>query len=177
MDTPNDRSTFVTAVAWVFIVLSGFSTLIAVLQNIMLFMMFPVDEMNIAMEEARSSGQVPASAEFMMNNFQYFFLGILLVSLTTLVSSIGLLRRLNWARIIFIVIMILGITWNIGGLALNFVFFSEIPQIDAEGVDETFKIMQTIIIVATTIMTIIFSALFGWIIAKLCSEKIREEFV
>ena len=34
------RSTFVSVVAWVFIVLGGFSTLIAVLQNIMIAVVF-----------------------------------------------------------------------------------------------------------------------------------------
>jgi hypothetical protein len=43
-------STFVTVVAWIFIVIAGFTTVISVLQNIMLNMIFPIGEINMASE-------------------------------------------------------------------------------------------------------------------------------
>lgn len=42
------KSTFVNVLAWIFIALAGFSTLISILQNIMISAMFSIDEMNKA---------------------------------------------------------------------------------------------------------------------------------
>ena len=44
--TQEAQSTFVTSLAWVFIVLSGFITLISIAQNIMISTMFPTDQMH-----------------------------------------------------------------------------------------------------------------------------------
>lgn len=64
----NPKSTFVTLVAWIFIVLSGFATLISVLQNIMVALMFQPEEFQ------QATDNVPAGAKFMFVSFQWFVL-------------------------------------------------------------------------------------------------------
>ncbi|MDD2271386.1 MAG: hypothetical protein PHP95_11805 [Desulfuromonadaceae bacterium] len=50
--TPPQRSTFVNVLAWIFIVLGGFTTFISILQNIMIRVMFRKEEMTQAMKQA-----------------------------------------------------------------------------------------------------------------------------
>src|SRR6478672_6650334 len=96
------QSSFVTVLAWIFIVLAGFATLISILQNVMISLMFPIEEMQAAMVQAKHKQDMPVFAEFMFSHFQLFFLSFLVVSSVTLVSAIALLKRKNWARVLFI---------------------------------------------------------------------------
>src|SRR5262249_20832615 len=118
MHTPptSERSAFVTAVAWVFIALSGFATLISILQNVMIYTLFPLDQMHAAMAQARQQHDIPALSLFMFEHIRELFAVVLVVTLATLIISIGLLRRHNWARILFICLLVLGIMWNVVGL-------------------------------------------------------------
>lgn len=86
-----ERSSFVTALAWVFIVLSGFATLIAIAQNVMINTMFPVDQMETAMHSAKAQQNMTPLAEFMASHFRLFFGTFLVLSAVTLISSIALL--------------------------------------------------------------------------------------
>lgn len=88
------RSTFVNAVAWVFIALAGFATLIAILQNIMISIMAPQG----AMRGIENAKEIPAFAKFMLSHPQIIFGTFLAVSAGTFISAIGLLKRKNWAR-------------------------------------------------------------------------------
>ena len=171
------RSSFVTVVAWLFIVLAGFTTFISVLQNVMFSFMVPVDQMTEAMNEPNVNEQVPAFARFIFSNFRLFLLGVLAVSSTTLVSAIGLLKRKNWGRIIFIFIMAMGILWNVFALVLQHFMFNSMPgEISSEAADSHFGTMMLVMKVFSFIMAIGISALFGWIIKKLISREIKTEF-
>ena len=174
------RSAFVTAVAWIFTALAGFSTLIALLQNIMLSVMFSGEEFRAAAREAQAAQDMPAVFRFMFENFRYLFLAFLVLSATTLVSAIGLLLRKNWARLLFIGIMGLGILWNLSSLALPFVMSSLIPEIPAHAPPDFqngFKVMWTIMTVFSVIIGLAIAAVLAWIIKRLVSEEIRREFI
>lgn len=173
------RSAFVTVLAWIFIILAGFSTLIGILQNIMIQVMFSAPDMQAAMETSRQTGDVPATAQFMFDNMRWFFLFALIVFATTFVSSIGLLKRKNWARIFFIAIMTLGIIWNIGGFVFQLLMFSTIPDMPPNASPDMHTQFNTISIIFTVvggIMALAFSVLFGWIIKRLISPGIKQEF-
>lgn len=174
--TPPERSTFVNVLAWIFIVLGGFTTFISILQNVMIRLLFHKEEMTQALQKAENAKQMPAFAVFMFNHIDQFFLIFLVVSATCLVSAIGLLKRKNWARIIFIVLMALGIVWNLGGLAIQFTVFSSMPEMAGKGVPPEFGYMMIIMKIASVIMVLAFSVLYGWIIKKLTSAPIKAEF-
>jgi hypothetical protein len=91
----------------------------------------------------------------------------------TLTSAIGLLKRRNWARLIFITIMSLGIVVNILGLLTQFFMFAFMPQTG----DGQFDTMITMMKGFSVLMSIGISALFGGIIWKLFSEPIKAEFI
>lgn len=184
MDTPANhtqpaRSSFVSVLAWIFIVMSGFSTLISILQNIMINTFFPLDQMQATMHDANGRQAIPPAAEFMMSHFRLFFGVFLAVSAFTLATSIALLKRKNWARLVFIGLLGLGIVWNIGGLFIQQAMFSSmaLPPVKAPvEFQSTFKTMMTVMSVFSLVVAIAFSVLFGWIIKRLVSPEIRHEF-
>ncbi|MDJ0887079.1 MAG: DUF2127 domain-containing protein, partial [Desulfobacterales bacterium] len=102
---------------------------------------------------------------------------ILVLSATSFISAIALLKRKNWARIFFIVLMSVGILWNIFGLILNFTMFNAMPEMAGSSASPPeFQEMMQIMKYATVVMVVGISALFGFVIKKLCSTTIKEEF-
>lgn len=184
MDSSTDsqqqlRSSFVTVLAWVFLVITGFATFISVLQNIMITFFFPMAEMEASMHTAKGSENLPAFAQFMFSHMQYFFVAFLLLSATMFTSSVALLKRKNWARIAFIIFLAFGIAWNIGSLFLQSAFFSSMPQMPSDAPPEfraQFESMATVMLVAMSLFAIAFSVLFAWLIKRLVSPSIRAEF-
>ena len=173
---PPVRSNFVTVLAWIFIAFAGFATFIALMQNVMINLMFPLDD--IQARASMDAAKMPAFFAFAMDHIRWIFLTFLLVSATTLLAAIGLLRRWNWARLVFIAILGLGIVWNIGGIALQHVMMSSMPMPPnaPEDFADGFDVMAKIIVVFSALMAIGFSVLYGWLIRRLFSPAIRAEF-
>ena len=172
------KSTFVSVLAWIFIVLGGFATFMSILQNIMLHYFFPKNEMNQTLQQAGQNQQMPALAEFMFNNFDVLFILFFVISAISLISAIALLKRKNWARIVFIVLMSFGIAWNVFGLVLQFTMFSSSNEFTGgQAPPPEFQNMMQFMKIASIIMVVAISALFGFVIKKLCSKKIKTEFI
>jgi hypothetical protein len=142
----------------------------------MIGFMFIPEEMN-DLASTPGSEEIPLFIRFMVSNIRYFFLSILVLSATTLASSIGLLKRKNWGRIIFIVIMSLGIAWIVFGVFMQFTMF---PDMSGEMSDmmeaSKMKMMFTIMRIFMVVFSAAFCVLFGWIIKKLMSPSIKQEF-
>lgn len=139
---------------------------------------FRSPEMAQAMQAPPPSG-TPPFATFMAANFQLFFLAFLLVSAFMLVSSIGLLKRWNWARICFVGLMGLGIIWQLVGLGIQFNMFSSMKQQFSATATHGGPDMQPFFIamaVVSVLLAIGFCVLFGWIAKKLLSAPIAVEF-
>ena len=173
------RSGFVTALAWTFIVLAGFATLLAILQNIMIALVFPVEEISSAMQQAEKDHPAPWLARFMFGNIRLFFALFLAIPALTLVAAIGLLKRRNWARLLFVGIMGFGILWNLAGLAVPFLVFSSLTP-TPDGAPGEFRdhveILVKVMIGFGIVIAIAFSVLFGWIIKRLVAAEVRREF-
>ena len=179
VSTSPPRSTFVTTLAWVFIVLAGFAIVISVLQNIMITVMFPVAEMQAAADQAKRDQTTPWFAAFMLQNMRLFFFAFLVVCVSTLTAAIGLLKRKNWARVLFIVLMALGVLWSIGGVVLSIVFLSSMPPIPPtapQGFGDQFELMSKVMIGFNIVLAAGFTVLFGWISKRLLSREIQREF-
>jgi hypothetical protein len=176
---PAERSTFVTVLAWIFIVLSGFSTIMSIFQYVIMSFVFPFARMQASVDAARARGGIPPGAEFMIGNMRLLIGSFVLLSAIMLVASIGLLKRRNWARRAFIALMALGILWNIGGLFLQRLMFSSMPMGPGNAPPEfraQFESMMTAMQIASAIFAIAFCVLFGWIIWRLMSADVRREF-
>ena len=129
------RSTFVTVLAWIFIVLTGMATFVSIIQNLMAMMMFNTATM-APIEPRAGEEDIAAIVTFVFGNIRLFFLAMLVLCALMLAASIGLLMRRNWGRMLFIAMMILGMVWNVAGMALMLVFFAAfsglVPEIRSE---------------------------------------------
>jgi len=176
MHQADRKSNFVTVVAWIFIVLSGFGTLIGILQSVMIATVFNTPEVAQAMQSPPPPG-APPFAMFMMKHMLTFFVCMLALNVLTLIASVGLLLRRNWARLLFIGLMVFGIVWNFAGLVLQFSMFSSMrDQFAAVPDAPDMGAFFVGIAVVSVIFVIAFSALFGWIIKRLVSPPVVAEF-
>ena len=171
-------STFVTAVAWTFIVLAGVATFISLLQNVLVNILAPAFETDFA--RVRGSGQLPWIVAFMFEHVRLLMAIYLLLSTATFVSAIGLLKRQEWARLVFIAMMAIGIALNAAGVALSFAFYSAIPSVPPttpSPFGDQAKLIVAMIIGINVLFTVGLMALFAWIIKRLISAEVRSEFL
>ncbi|MFC1883322.1 tetratricopeptide repeat protein [Thermodesulfobacteriota bacterium] len=171
------KSTFVNGISIVFIALAGFGAFISIIQNILFNAFFPVEEMMRALEGGSFESQIPFIVKFVFSNLRIILFGFFVFSGTTLVSAIGLLKRKNWARIIFIAMIFIMICSNIFSLIMmnsmfELGFNSHISEMDASlnAVIYVMKIFSFVFVVGL-------SYFFGWVIYKLTSLDIKKEFV
>jgi hypothetical protein len=182
-ESPAAHSSFVSALAWLFIVIAGFSILISVLQNALLQEIF-LPSMHQALFLANiDPDDVHAAAHASFSLTVWFFRSFLLACLITLTAAIGLLLRKEWARKIFIGLMGFAIVYQIVALVFQWWFvgptFMHLPTQPNTPTD-TLHMMHSVMTamkIVGTLMAIGFGVLFGWIIKQLCSASIRREFV
>ena len=170
MDTPRPDmpSTFVTVVAWVFIVFSALGVLMTTAQNVMLSLMPAFTE--------------SADAGFLERNFRILFVIPWVLSALMLVASAGLLKRREWARKTFIGLLSLGVLYLAGSLALIGLMDSGSPP-EPPGASPEFQemsrqleIMHFGMEVLTIILVVLFSGVFIWIIRRLMQPSVCAEF-
>ncbi|AKS43396.1 hypothetical protein [Wenzhouxiangella marina] len=172
------RSTFVTIIAWLGIVFSGFTFVIGILQNLMLHLFMPLEDFRAQMSD-QVMEQLPRSALLLLEHFEFLFAFVLVISLAMLITSNGLLKRQNWARWAFIGFLLLGIVWNIGGLVMqqSFVAQLQIPADVPSEFDLHFGIMMNVIRAMSVIFALALSLLCCWMAWKLSSPAIAAEFI
>jgi len=179
MSTPPPfRSTFVSVLAWVFIGLAGFTTLIATLQNLLLQWLFlPL----MSQAQPPMPAGMPLPLRFMAGHFAWFFRAFLLLSVLTLTAAIGLLRRQEWARRLFIGLLGFGIAYQVLGVAFQWWFMGSMTGFmhDPHAPAQFDSVMRDVLLMVR-VFSALFAAgivvLFGWIIRRLCSAAVREEF-
>lgn len=174
------RSTFVTVLAWVFIGLAGFVTLISILQNIMLQLVFAP-----AMAQAHlppMAGPLPEASAWMLGHIAWFFRLILVLSATLLAASIGLLLRRNWARLLFITMLVLGIAYQAFGVVMQWWVLGSMtdtmlppPNAPAD-VMHGMQAMMIVMRVFGVLFAVAISALFAWLIYRLTRPGVLAEF-
>jgi len=168
------RSLFVTATAWVFIVLAALTSMSALVQNAAVASLMP--GMQVATE------RLPLLTGLLIGYLPWVVGTGLVMSLATLASAIGLLMRLDWARRSFIVLLVVAIFANLLGLWLQ----QEVVQSVVSSTLRTAAIPQqamgvfggfvTAARVMAVLMTLVGCAFLGWIIRRLMSATVRQEF-
>ena len=96
------KSNFITITAWLFIIGTGFASFMAVMQNVMFHIMFKDEDFS----NAPVPEEAPSIFRLFFENPQLFFIIFLIICIAMFVSSVGLLKRKNWARIVFICFLI-----------------------------------------------------------------------
>ena len=174
--TVGARSLFVTFTAWVFIVLAALTSASALVQNAAVASLMP--GLLLATERA----PLPLLTGLLVGYLPWVVGLGLVMSLATLASAIGMLMRLDWARRTFIGLLVIAIFANLLGLWLqqevlqsvvsNTLSSVAIPQ-KALGV---FGGFVTAARVMAVLMTLVGCSLLVWIIRRLMSATVRQEF-
>jgi hypothetical protein len=155
-------------------------TFIALLQNILINTVFPFDKLQSA---KASAPPMPPIFDFLFDNFRFLFLAFLVISATKLFSAIGLLRRWNWARLMFVGILGLGIAWIVGGLVLQQFMIDSMMKFPIDAArpappdfDARMKGMMIAMRVFSALFGLGFAALYAWLIKRLLSPSVAAEF-
>lgn len=178
-DTPVHRSTFVTVLAWLGIAWFGFCTLMVGAES---FLFKPLFEKGFMGQMTAGRGTILLSPEALETSgrfMQVMFLVFTAVMALGVVTSIGLLHRRNWARILTIVFLIVNAGVALLGVAGGWIM-SSIPMTSpspelASGAqwDAMMGVMRTLLIG----MGILTTFVCAWLIYKLLSKPIQAEFV
>lgn len=147
-------------------------------EGLMFHFIFPKVPLDQILNENNSSVQLPAMTKFMFSHFDLFFVSMFLLSLFALIASIGLLKRKNWARIIYIVLLALGIVWNLVSLIFQKWTAQQFPMPPdtPEAFQSQMHTLMTVMSIVAVVVVILFSVLYGWMIWKLRSPQIIKEF-
>ena len=169
------KSGFITALGWTLVAFSGMGTMVSILQNIMLHTVFASAGFNPAI--ASMPPDTPWVFRWMMSNFAVLLALMLGVAVTTLIASIGLLLRRNWARVTMIVLMIGSIVSQLIGMLAQFNLMGHIRQqfAAAPGAPDMGAFFVAMA-VFSAIFGLGFCFLFGWIAKRLMSPEIAAEF-
>jgi len=170
------RSIFVTATAWVFIVLAALATASALVQNADVASLMPTWQL------AGERQPLPLLTGLLLGYLPWVVGTGLLMSLATLASAIGLLLRLDWARRAFIGLLIVAIVANLLGLWLQHELVQSVVShtlsrapIPPQALD-VFGGFVTAARVMALVVTLGACSLLGWIIRRLMSAGVRQEF-
>lgn len=170
------RSFFVTATAWVFIVLAALASACALVQNASVASLMP------GLQPVRGAAPLPLLTGLLLGYLPWVVGTGLVMSLATLASAIGLLMRLDWARRALIGLLVVAIVANLLGLWLQHEVVQSVvantlsgaplpPQ--AAGVFGGFVTAARVMAVLVTLGA---CGMFGWIIRRLMSSAVRQEF-
>lgn len=171
------RSLFVTLTAWAAIVLAAIACAFGVIQQAALASWVP------GLDAAVQAEPVPAASGLMLSYLPWVVGAGMLVSVALLVAAAGLLMRLEWARRAFIGLVIAAIAANLAGLWLQHEFVQSL--VDATLRDTAlpraavgvFGGFVTAAQVLSGVVTLVACALLAWVIRRLMSPKVRQEFI
>lgn len=170
------RSLFVTLTAWLFLVLGALASMSAVLQNAMLASWLP------GLKALGAAQPMPVLTGLVVGYLPWVVGVGLAVSLATTACAAGLLMRLDWARRCFIVLLGAAIAANLLGLWLQHevvlsvvdatLAHSPLPPAAAH----VFGNFVTAAQVMAMAMTGVVCMLLAWIMRRLMSPTVRQEF-
>lgn len=169
------RSLFVTVTAWAFMVLSGVATLSAVIQYAMISGLAP--DWSVAANQP-----LPLLTGLLVGHLPWFVGAGLVVSVATLATAIGLLVRLEWARRVFIVLLVVALTANLVGLWLQQEVMLSLVEATLSRtplppqIAHVFGGFVTAARSMAVVMTLAACGLLCWIIRRLMSPTVRQEF-
>jgi hypothetical protein len=167
------RSLFVTVTAWVFIVVAAMACVSAVVQNA------AAGSMLASLPKAQP---LPLLTNLLVGYLPWVLGAGLAVSLATLAAAVGLLLRLDWARRVFIGLLVVAIVANLAGLWLQHEVVQSLVSSTLSVAPlppqaaNLFGGFVTASRVMGGLVTLAGCGLLVWIIRRMMSPMIRQEF-
>lgn len=168
------RSLFVTVTAWAFIVIASLGSACALVQNAAVASFMPQWQLQGA--------ALPPFTGWLLGYLPWVVGVGFAVAVSLLACAVGLLLRLEWARRVFIALLILTIAANLAGLWLQHEVVQAIVATTlgrgalpaaAAGVFGGFATAAQVLALSLTLAGCV---LLGWIVRRLMSEAVRQEF-
>lgn len=171
------RSLFVTLTAWAAIVLAAVACAFGAIQQASLASWTPV------LDAAVQSEPMPLVSGTLLSYLPWVTGAGLILAVALLVAAVGLLMRYEWARRAFIGLVVVAIAANLAGLWLQHEFVQSL--VDATMRDTPLPIaavgvfggFATAAKVLSGVVTLVACGLLAWVIRRLMSPKVRQEFV
>ena len=170
------RSKFVTNLGYIFIGFFGYSTTAALVQSI-IFLFKPPIELIRMISPAKNidiMAFMPPAFIYVMEHIHLFLSVSFVFSLISLIASFAFLKRRNWARIFFVVFMIITIVFSFSGFLFHDDFMVEIPA--DENLQEIVASMNKLINMSLIALVVIIVLFHTWLVYKLLSKGVKEEF-
>lgn len=170
------RSRFVTVTAWVFIVLAALACVSALLQNAEVASMAP------GLHAAVQQQPLPLVTGLLMGYLPWVVGAGLALSLATLAAAVGLLLRLDWARRAFIGLLVLAVAANLMGLWIQHELVQSVVDSTLRGTPLPPQAADVFggFVIAARVMAVVVTlgacALLVWVIRRLMSPAVRQEF-
>lgn len=167
---PVPQSSFVTVLAWVMIAFGVFGILMSLLQNVLVNMFLPVLESVIPLTG-------PAEA-LPIAFFRVAMLTALAFSVFMTYGAYALLKRRNWARILYIVMFIFNAILHVLVAAAFGLGFSliDLPAGDTELMSPEIQSALRAMAIALAILMFAMAVGYVWLVHRLRSPAIAAEF-
>jgi len=173
---------FVTVLAWITLGLGALGVAYGLLQMLIAALM-PADSY-LRLVDPLGTGQVQLPSLLRWSLEHNLEIGIAEAILSALMAwlGLGLLRRWEWARMGFIVYLGLGTLLTFGGIwyvpALMDASLSMQAGLLAPGqpIPPELAGMKTLMTIFSVVVALVFTALHGGIIWKLCTPAVRNQF-
>ena len=170
------RSLFVTLTAWVFFLLGAMASVSALLQNASLASWLP------GLQGLGAAQPLPLLTGLLIGYLPWVVGAGLVISLSTMASAAGLMLRLEWARRCFIGLLALAIAANLLGLWLQHEVVQSLVEATLAGAPlppaaaNLFGGFVTASQVMAAAVTLAACSLLAWIMQRLMSPAVRQEF-
>lgn len=168
------RSSSITLLALFVIVTSAGSTLLFAAQNVMLHLLVDLRDLPLAAPEVVS--RLPPSIAFLLGHLYLLMAAMLALSVVALLSGIGLLLRINLARVVFIGLLLVGVAWNLGMLWLQHRSTGSMAEIAREAGAPAGDAAVLSALGVAALVSVLLSLLCLWLVRWLSSEPVRREF-
>ena len=171
MNTPaaGARSNFVTVLAWVMLAFGVFSILMALMQTVLVNLLLP------AFDSVNPAGAPPA---LLLAFFRAAMLAGLAFSAFMTYGAYALLKRRNWARILYCIMFIFSAVLHVL-IAAALAFGSDfvmLPLADAGSLPPEFRSAFRMAAMTCAILLLAFSVGYVWLARRLLSPAIAAEF-
>ena len=167
------RSRFVNFIAWMFILLAAFACEWAVIQNA---------TQSSWSALAGDQANLPWLTGLLLRHVVWVYSAAIALSLAMIVCAFGLLRRIEWARRVFIGLLVVAIGVDLAGLWLQQEFMhllvdSALRQATlTQPAADLFGGVVTMARVLAGFLTLVASVALVGIIRRLMSPAVRQEF-
>ncbi|GMQ91627.1 MAG: hypothetical protein BMS9Abin11_0936 [Gammaproteobacteria bacterium] len=173
------KTPFITIIAWVFIGLAAMILVAAIFQIVAIVFLNFGDMHNLMVTELEKTMKDSDMLGLALLTLRYAWVMVVLVffyAVTLLLTSIGLLKRREWARKTMIVLLVIAIFYELSDLAWQFYIMNSTMAPLMKEMPGFGSGIMAIVLAISAIMVLAFCALFVWVIIKLLSEKVRQEF-